>query len=953
MKLDGIIPAGGTYLIRGAQHSKFDDVNSYLKVKTFDQEWFNNGELVSFEVDDTALLSTEMGYGFCITYGETFEDAEITPTTKLVRRSNSGDTVTGLVITDTKTYPYLITPHFIDGLYFYKMVTAEDGSGYWATTAVGIKENTIYKNTFELDPAKQAFQAFTLKDSSRTRWSSGTDIQIVDLSKETISFPHTEEDLPVANYTPKASFDKKNVCTGKTSLNEEKPNLVSCGFGIDIYKTRCFNWISVGYFDEYVWFKKTGETSWEGCYNSYMPVHGITVTEVNPIQTPELETTGYELRFEVTDSGFSQGLNISKFTELVDSNSSLLISGLSIDYDSENNIYYTNIGVDDLGDISVSQSYILKNSDDDLNSAESRKKFFSSEIINNIYSRRTGRFPGNETFFTSHKVIVDIIDESNVVTPTEYTYVVGRKAKNGEPDLSHCSDEQTFTLYPNTYTPRIYQTTDQQGFHWIEYQVWSAAAKKLSEKIEEDINAENIIPILVNTGDISQNGTRINEWLDYYNGGKPLLSKLEHMAVTGNNDLCGTNPEDLGTGDDIGKSNSYYFHLINCNEIDESVFNPLVANISDNSIESKLVPSLYYIDTISNRVLFLNSEITEINCRDWFGLNSPDGKVVNIYTGYEIDNSNNGKFINGYTTIYNMVWSIMNDAKTKNKSIIAAMHELPFTVIKADSLLNGYTKVSRSISNSGKLVGSHMNQISANEVANSTNSPKGAYWFSRLCEYFGVKVCIGGHKHTYTCTYPVRENYLYGPNEEFSSKVDGIMDMSSMSTLESDTANFISGEQDLSKYPLTKRAEMPPRSEEGFYPYVPDPDLTGGVVYFMCQASGYKLSSNKELPSPNQAFTWVLPKTTSTYNSSTGVYTDKPSAEQKYPMFSIIELSGEDYLIKLARLTNIMVSGAFNQYVYGSGEIGLQWLTKSEIDNYGSWVDEEKSLTTLSESDWL
>ena len=40
------------------------------------------------------------------------------------------------------------------------------------------------------------------------------------------------------------------------------------------------------------------------------------------------------------------------------------------------------------------------------------------------------------------------------------------------------------------------------------------------------------------------------------------------MSVVGNNDLCGTNPAILGTGDDTGKSNGYYHHLFNCYEID-------------------------------------------------------------------------------------------------------------------------------------------------------------------------------------------------------------------------------------------------------------------------------------------------------------------------------------------------------------------------------------------------
>ena len=36
--------------------------------------------------------------------------------------------------------------------------------------------------------------------------------------------------------------------------------MVTCSFGIDVYKTRCFNWISCGAFDEYLWVRKQGDT---------------------------------------------------------------------------------------------------------------------------------------------------------------------------------------------------------------------------------------------------------------------------------------------------------------------------------------------------------------------------------------------------------------------------------------------------------------------------------------------------------------------------------------------------------------------------------------------------------------------------------------------------------------------------------------------------------------------
>jgi len=89
------------------------------------------------------------------------------------------------------------------------------------------------------------------------------------------------------------------------------------------------------------------------------------------------------------------------------------------------------------------------------------------------------------------------------------------------------------------------------------------------------------------------------------------------MNVVGNNDLCGTNVNELGTGDDIGKSNSFYFHVFYCYDIGDDTeengkFIPIVNN--------KYIPSLYYFDSANFRFVMINSEITQVNCRDWFGL---------------------------------------------------------------------------------------------------------------------------------------------------------------------------------------------------------------------------------------------------------------------------------------------------------------------------------------------
>jgi hypothetical protein len=72
---------------------------------------------------------------------------------------------------------------------------------------------------------------------------------------------------------------------------------------------------------------------------------------------------------------------------------------------------------------------------------------------------------------------------------------------------------------------------------------------------------------------------------------------------------------------------------------------------------------------------------------------------------------------------------------------------LPFTIITQNVVSNFYwngtenPKVERS--------GSHLNYN-----VNQANK----YWFSKFCEEYGIRLAIGGHKHTYACSLPLREN---------------------------------------------------------------------------------------------------------------------------------------------------------------------------------------------------
>lgn len=859
LALDGYVPAGGTYLIRCKQYAYEDDSNVFIKVNTFDKEWYVNGQLLDLTLYQNTKLGLALTYGY-----ENLKNDDILVSI-IQAKSNSTYTSAGLSLKDDSeiyTYPYAIHKSLIDSIYIGNAYTTTNGSGIWAaSSAFTRKSNCIYKNMFELDPAKQAFQAFTLKDSSRVRWGwskgnsfkTATDYQYLTLNNEFIEFPNSDEKYPVSKFTPKASFEHKNVCTDKTKLDLNKPNMVTCSFGINIYTTRCFNWISAGLFDEYVFIKNL-------------------------------------------DNG-------KEWTKIA--------------------------------------SYGQTESD-------SRRKQFNQSTLDAVYNRISRRFPADNTLYTSHKCIIELSQEDS--NPKTYTYVVGRALKDGTPDFDHCSEEYTFTLYPDNYTPRIYQITDQQGFHWIEYQVWAAVAKKVNEQIEND-KQENVIPILINTGDMTQNGTRINEWLDYYNAGKCLFNHLEQMNVVGNNDLCGTDVDKLGTGDDPGKSNSFYFHLFYCYEISE-----LPSRIP--IINGKYIPSLYYFDSINTRYLMVNSEIKDTNCSAWFNLKS-NNNVVNIYTGYDIPATGDPTYVANtlnfnpiYNQIYNICYEVRNESLQDKKEIIGVCHELPFTVITTESIGDGNAgdtpikSIPRSVSNDTKLVGSHLNQLNPQDR-------KGTYWFSRLMEYFGVRLIIGGHKHTYACTYPLRENYYYKDSQSDeqwkNSRDNGPKPMSS--SLETDIISFVnpndpSDQKNLTKFPLTKRKSVTDTSIPGvFLPYEANENLTGGIIYFMCQASGYKLTSNKELPTKLQKFSQIIPETN--YDPTTKEST--ANSNQKYPMFSVISQNLVDneikFNIKLIRVEGIFSNDyKFTQSTYNSGEPSFKYLTVDVNNDYGTWGSADENL---------
>ena len=128
-----------------------------------------------------------------------------------------------------------------------------------------------------------------------------------------------------------------------------------------------------------------------------------------------------------------------------------------------------------------------------------------------------------------------------------------------------------------------------------------------------------------------------------------------------------------------------------------------------------------------------------------------------------------------------------------------------------------------------------------------------------------------------------------------------------------------------------------------YLPIISVPEMNNGVIYFMCQATGYKQTSNKELPGTAQAFSKLLPLTQ--FNGTK----DTASAEQQLPMFGILNIEGTSETtnasLQLVRILNVQ-SGK-KKPIYNSSNnfskdaLELEYISQNDGDyiqrRFGIW----------------
>lgn len=675
LPLWGVCKAQSTFLIRGAQCSVLDVNTTKLKVKTFDIEWLDdNGNPIKFDRNDNKAM-------FYLCWCNLENNNKI--------YEMDGD--------DNVLVDY---PSSINNL-FNQDDTGKSALGYIDLVGVGnasfreknpyplpsgrsLDENMLFIRRYALDPVTQSNPQGIVKRNNKKYW-------------EFVSLDGSLQDN-VEKYTPKASFENKNLSNDKHNFDPDKPNTLTCSFGIQAtYKdaqhpaTRCFNWNSVGYYDEYLWFRKKNTSEWTRV-ESYKDGVDYSTNGLNRSTDPRCILDGYYR-------------------------------------------YYKRI----------------------------RWETYYGAAI------------------TTHKVMV------TGLTAGVYEYKVGRSDEQGNP-TDYVSKTREFTVKADSEVTSFdfIQTTDQQGANWDEYQTWDLSADFInrneragqtpvvaSGETSPGINQMDF-EFTINTGDITYNGSRPNEWIDYYNGYSHIDDK-EEMLTIGNNDLApipgglnlSSDPEIygmtlLGRGDERPNKISHFVaDLFYTQEMDVENL-PIFEGEALLSTNPKTyrVPSLYSFNYGQFHFISLNSEVrtgyqdatpesasyTPSTVTGEFGVKDPyDGGETVFYSKVEdwlvrdlLVWKNNGTLPVSYD--WQNPKNHRFDPENCQKAIVYC-HEMPFTITAAATY--------------GTFLNPNKVSSQPRETAKANLNTKHNFQFQRLFKLWGIRLVFGGHKHTCSISMPI------------------------------------------------------------------------------------------------------------------------------------------------------------------------------------------------------
>ena len=860
LPLWGTVKAHSTFLIRGAQCSVLKTNTTKIIVPEPDLEWYDNGSLIKFN-DKKAK--------FYLCYHTGDKDENITLINPF-RTTESG----------------LNLPQgFIDLVGFGS--TGNSINAYIGAPYNFLNSSRLMIRYYPLDMTSQANKSIDKRKNS-TEW------YYVDLSKE------DGDIIPsIKAFSPASSKSGKTIYFNKSVYTDTKPNLVTCTFGIQatyrdldytysketqeysyttrenpILASRCFNWISKDYYPEYLWWRKIKDESGKSLEESWNEQESFNSGSFSYISSQTTTITYKLTKLSKAPSEYSTVSDIYSFVKSAKEGDSCNYSGSYYTLTSEDVSTSTTNSTTDTTILSIPETtsenhtetpgeseYIVTGIITKTRNPITIKDKFSRgwEYYKRIRSESTDGEP-----FVTHKVVL-----SEIFTPGVYEYKVGRKTKSGDLDESYMSDTYSFTVYSDSSLVsgfNIVQTTDQQGFNWDEYQIWKTTAKYINKE-----SKSKDCKFTINTGDMTQNGNRINEWIDYINARNIGIPGKEDMVTIGNNDLCPSNPFLLGNGSDGQKINHINITFYYTFELPEGYWNNTTKTIESEPSTSNTtrfpefsvqnnnnlffeiyVPSLYSFNYGFVHFLCVNSEIKDVTESDVWKIRQ--GSI--------------------YIQIQKWLEADIQEAQYNNYPwIFPYMHEVPFTILTKETV-DGYVNANREITKNKNRGGSHLNNNTTGEY----------FWFTKMLEKYGIKIVTGGHKHTYDCTWPLLEGYdgvnketsfnpviqvtvdeminctnqssmIYVSNETLgipSTDMEARKALKNKSLSELDSLFFFTDEKLNRKYPKSPVFTSDDKALKkylcGGFQLVSDYTKITGVIYYTLQATGYKNTSNKELP---------------------------------------------------------------------------------------------------------
>lgn len=840
LKLRGHINPGSTFLIRGAQVASTVAPSTVIDVSTFDMEWYEDNKLMAFNNAGGALYLTF--------------DQDLYPNTEwaIAKGGSFAKNPAAGIVADSNTSNDVLPGGFMD-LFAWGNSDVKEAVAFDA-----VSPNKLLVRRNMLDRSSQALPASIDVRTGK----NGKYIEGVDVVENYVG--------NAADFRPRATFENKDVYTTRSFFREERPYCVTVTFGIDPTSTRCFNWISAGSRDEFVFWRKKGTSRWS-VKESYKPNDG---------QDPELR--------EVTQQ-FANGDTYKMHVPVYD----------RIQWETSGGTFVT------------THKCIVKNLDNDLK------------------------------YYTDKDLLVVSPNPTEFTKGQEYEYCVGPGVYDNYgvcigPDEAFCSPIYQFQVRPAVTDKKwsFVQHTDQQGFVWMEYETWRRTANIIRAQFNPQFT--------INTGDMTQNGNRLSEWIDYSNAADSLTKGLdatiklqgtslanatvftnasagvEQMNVVGNNDLAPILDYMLGSGSDAlaiddteGKASPKQFTYFYTYEIDLDNFPGTIAEkntystVSGHTTEfekevKSWIPSCYSFNYNNCHFVAICSEITNTAAVYEYGENRSqmctEKSKLGVYN--EGNYVGEGSYPNTNDLIEDWLQADLNkwykyafqpESTARYPWCICYMHEMPWTILTAEYAGVAYT----GPGSSPRVNGCKLNDRAAVKF--------------RIAEIFQnnhVRLVIGGHKHTHSNSWPMFENITYTVNgvkkysweitpSEWPSRSNREVDSKiPIVVLPNDTPNNIveafqtamNADNDTAIGPFN----YPTRYQNNSVPTHANNDTEAWApVYIMSQASGNKVVSNKEMPTRDIPFLrYYYPATDASKTKDKAV-----SNNQKNPHFVVYEFN--------------------------------------------------------------